>query len=150
VRVVASLGVLAGLVALGLAADVLPGGLGGSWFQRLLGQVAAGSAGVPRGNPILATVFTATMALLLLSGWYGPRYLDRFRDELPPAAATAAARRLYWWALNRGYLDQSYDRAVVGPTMALGRAFERFDSAVLDRPVPPAAPASARRLRSAH
>ncbi|MDQ3432952.1 MAG: NADH-quinone oxidoreductase subunit L, partial [Actinomycetota bacterium] len=141
VRLVAPLCVLAGVVALGLAADVLPGGLDGSWFQRLLGQVAAGSVGVPLGNPFLATLFTVTIALLLLSGWYGPRYLDRFRDEFPPAASTAAARRLYWWALNRGYFDESYDRAVVAPTTALGRALERFDRAVLDRPPPPATPA---------
>jgi len=135
-RVLAALGVLAGLVALGVAVDVLPGGLGGSWFQRLLGQVAAGDVGVPLGNPLLATLFTGTIALLLLSGWYGPRYLDRFRDELPAAASPAAARRLYWGALNRSYLDESYDRFVVAPATALGRALERFDTGVLDRPVP--------------
>ena len=136
-RLVAPLCVLAALVAVGLATDVLPGGLDGSWFQRLLGQGAAGSIGVPMGNPILVTLLTATIALLLLSGWYGPRYLDRFRDELPPTAGPAAARRLYWGALNRGYLDDAYQRAVIAPTMALGRALERFDSAILDRPVPP-------------
>ena len=136
-RLVAPLCVLAALVAVGLATDVLPGGLDGSWFQRLLGQGAAGSIGVPMGNPILATLLTATIALLLLSGWYGPRYLDRFRDELPPTAGPAAARRLYWGALNRGYLDDAYQRAVIAPTLALGRALVRFDSAMLDRPVPP-------------
>jgi NADH-quinone oxidoreductase subunit L len=141
-RLVAPLGVLAGLVALGMAADVLPGGLEGSWFQRMLGEVAGGSVDVPLGNPLLATVLTAAIGLLLLSGWYGPRYLDRFRDELPPSTSTAAARRVYWWALNRGYLDESYDRAIVAPTTALGRALERFDSAVLDRAPPPPAPAT--------
>jgi len=136
-RLVAPLCVLAALVAVGLVTDVLPGGLDGSWFQRLLGQGAAGSIGVPMGNPILVTLLAATIALLLLSGWYGPRYLDRFRDELPPTAGPAAARRLYWGALNRGYLDDAYQRAVIVPTLALGRALVRFDSAMLDRPVPP-------------
>ena len=135
-RLAAPLGFLAGLVALGLGFNILPGGLDGSWFQRLLGQVAAGSSDVPLGNPLLATVFLGTVALLLLSGWYGPRYLDRFRDELPATATPPAARRLYWWALSRGYLDDTYDRYVVAPTAALGRALERFDRAVLDRPAP--------------
>jgi len=141
-RLVVALGVLAGLVALGLAVDVLPGGLDGSWFQRLLGQVAAGSVDVPLGNVLLTAVFTGTIALLLLSGWYGPRYLDRFREELPASAGPAAMRRLYWWGLNRGYLDDFYGRAIVAPTAALGRALERFDMAVLDRPAPPPAPAT--------
>jgi len=143
-RSVAPLGVLAGLVALGLAAGVLPGGLDGSWFQRLLGEGAAGDVGVPPGNPLVAALFTATIALLLLSGWYGARYLDRFRDELPPAASPAVARRLYWWALNRGYLDDTYDRTIVAPTTALGRTLERFDSAVLDRPPPSVSPQTRR------
>ncbi|MCA1572588.1 MAG: hypothetical protein LC798_20280 [Chloroflexi bacterium] len=135
-RLAAPLGFLAGLVALGLGFNILPGGLDGSWFQRLLGQVAAGSGDVPLGNPLLATVFLSTVALLLISGWYGPRYLDRFRDELPATATPPIVRRLYWWALNRGYLDDTYDRYVVAPTAALGRALERFDRAVLDRPAP--------------
>ncbi|MBA2633301.1 MAG: NADH-quinone oxidoreductase subunit L [Chloroflexi bacterium] len=141
-RLVVALGVLAGLAALGWAVGVLPGGLDGSWFQRLLGQVAVGSVDVPLGNPLLTAVFTGTVALLLLSGWYGPRYLDRFREELPASAGPAAMRRLYWWGLNRGYLDDFYDRAVVAPTAALGRALERFDIAALDRPTPPPAPAT--------
>jgi NADH-quinone oxidoreductase subunit L len=138
-RLVTPLLVLAGLVALGVVLDILPGGLEGSWFQRLLGSVAAGSAGVPPGNPLVATLFVGAIAALLLSGWYGPRYLDRFREELPATANPTAARRLYWWALNRGYIDEAYGRTVVGPTTALGRALERFDRAVLDRPPPSAA-----------
>jgi len=140
-RLVVPLGVLAGLVALGWAVGILPGGLDGSWFQRLLGQDAVQEA-QPLGNPILATLFIVSIALLLLSGWYGPRYLDRFRDELPDAAVNPAARRLYWWALNRGYLDESYERAIVAPTTSLGRALERFDSVVLDRQTTPSASAT--------
>ncbi|MDQ3476349.1 MAG: hypothetical protein M3492_08465, partial [Actinomycetota bacterium] len=128
--------VLAGLVALGWALDVLPGGLPGSWFHRVLGSAVPGEVGVPPGNPFVTVLLAGTVVLLLLSGWYGPRYLDRFRDELPATATPPAARRLYWWALSRGYLDDTYDRYVVAPTAALGRALERFDRAVLDRPAP--------------
>lgn len=139
-RLIAPLCVLAGLGALGVAVDILPGGLHGSWFQRLLGEVTGGNVGIPLGNPLLAATFTATIALLLLSGWYGPRYLDRFRAELPAEANPAVARRLYWGALNRGYLDDAYDRTIVAATTALGRTLERFDLAVLDRPPPATAP----------
>ncbi len=138
-RLVAPLCVLAGLVALGFATEVLPGGLPGSWFQRLLDPSAVGSDAVPLGNPALATLFTAMIALLLLSGWFGPRYLDRFRAELPAETRPAGERRLYWAALNGGYLDEYYARAILAPTMALGRALESFDKAVLDRPFPPLA-----------
>jgi NADH-quinone oxidoreductase subunit L len=132
-RLIKPLLVLAGLVALGLVLDVLPGGLTGSWFQRLLSPAVDGNVGVPLGNPLVAVLLTGAIALLLLSGWYSPRYLDRYRDELPPAAVPATARRLYWWSLNRGYLDDVYGRRVVAPATALGRALDRFDSAVFDR-----------------
>jgi len=141
-RLLWPLGVLAGLVALGLAAGVLPGGLDGSWFQRLLSPAVTGTGDLPLGNAILAMLLIASITLLLLSGWYGTRYLDRFREELPAAAGPPLARRLYWGALNRGYLDDVYGRSAVAPTFALGRAFERFDRAVLDRP-PPSATAPA-------
>jgi hypothetical protein len=58
------------------------------------------------------------------------------------------ARRLYWGALNRGYLDDVYGRVAVAPTLALGRAFERFDRAVLDRPPPSATPPAGLQLTS--
>ncbi|MDQ3734937.1 MAG: NADH-quinone oxidoreductase subunit L, partial [Actinomycetota bacterium] len=138
-RLILAWGVLAGLIALGWVLGVLPGGFNGSWFQRLLG-VGPSGADPTMGHPILVILFIGTIALLLLSGWYGPRYLDRFREELPPASGPGAARRLYWWALNRGYLDESYNRAIVAPTTALGRAAERLDTALLDRPAAPSVP----------
>jgi hypothetical protein len=49
-------------------------------------------------------------------------------------------RRLYWGALNRGYLDDVYGRAAVAPALALGRTLERLDRAVLDRPPPAVTP----------
>ena len=141
-RLIGPLCLLAGLVGLGLAAGVLPGGLEGSWFQRLLGGAVTGNDSLPRSNVVLSVVFAGVIAALLLSGWYAPRYLDRFRDELPAGAGPAIARRVYWWAVNRGYLDEAYDRGVVAPTRALGRTLERFDSALLDRASAAAVPAS--------
>jgi hypothetical protein len=84
---------------------------------------------------VLAAVFAGTLALLLVSGVYGPRYLDRFRDEQPAGAAPPLARRLYWGGLNRGYLDEVYERTFVRSTMALGRWLARFDRRVIDRTV---------------
>ena len=138
-RVLVPMVVLAGLVAVGLALDVLPGGLQGSWFQRLLDPVTRNSPDVPPGHLVLWLLFAIAIGLLLLSGWLGPRYLDRFRDELPPEHYRPAARRMYWWALGRGYLDEGFDRALVVPSLALGRALERFDLTVIDRSVTPGA-----------
>ncbi len=132
-RVLGPLAVVVALIAVGVAVGVLPGGLEGSWFHRLLGEAGGAASGVPAGNPVLAAVFAGTLALLLVSGVYGPRYLDRFRDEQPAGGAPPLARRLYWGGLNRGYLDEVYERTFVRSTIALGRSLARFDRRVIDR-----------------
>ncbi len=134
-RVLGPVAVVVALIVVGVAVGILPGGLEGSWFHRLLGETGGAASGVPGGNPVLAAVFAGTLALLLVSGVYGPRYLDRFRDEQPAGAAPPLARRLYWGGLNRGYLDEVYERTFVRTTMALGRSLARFDRRVIDRTV---------------
>jgi len=132
-RLLGPVAVVVALIAVGVAVGVLPGGLEGSWFHRLLGEAGGAASGVPAGNPVLAAVFAGTLALLLVSGVYGPRYLDRFRDEQPAGGAPPLARRLYWGGLNRGYLDEVYERTFVRSTIALGRSLARFDRRVIDR-----------------
>jgi len=140
-RLIGPLVVIAVLVVLGWAAGVLPGGIEGTWFHGLLDEVAGVGAALPAGNPLMAGLFIGALALLAVSGVYGPRFLDRFRDELPAGAVPPVARRLYWRALDRGLLDENYGRAFVGPTAALGRALRRFDRRVIDRATGAAAPA---------
>jgi NADH-quinone oxidoreductase subunit L len=140
-RLIGPLVVIAGLVGLGWAAGVLPGGIEGTWFHGVLDEVAGVGAAVPAGNPLLAGLFIGALALLAVSGVYGPRFLDRFRDELPAGAVRPLGRRLYWRALDRGLLDENYGRAFVGPTAALRRALRRFDRRVIDRATGAAAPA---------
>ncbi|MDQ3628730.1 MAG: NADH-quinone oxidoreductase subunit L [Actinomycetota bacterium] len=132
-RMLGPMVVIAVLVALGWAAGVLPGGIEGTWFYGLLDEVAGVGAALPAGNPLMAGLFVGALALLAVSGVYGPRFLDRFRDELPAGAVPPVARRLYWRALDRGLLDENYTRAIVGPTVALGRLLRRFDRRVIDR-----------------
>ena len=139
-RLIGPLVVIAGLVGLGWAAGILPGGIEGTWFHGVLDEVAGVGAAVPAGHPLVAGLFIGALALLAVSGVYGPRFLDRFRDELPAGAVRPLGRRLYWRTLNRGLLDENYARAFVWPTAALGRTLRRFDQHVIDR-TPTAAPA---------
>ena len=132
-RLIGPLLVIAALVVAGWAAGVLPGGIDGSWFYGLLDEVAGAGAALPAGNPLLAALFIAALALLAGSGVYAPRFLDRFREELPAGAVPPLARRLYWGALHRGLLDESYARAIGRPITALGQTLRRFDRRVLDR-----------------
>ncbi|CAN5807146.1 hypothetical protein BH20ACT4_BH20ACT4_00150 [soil metagenome] len=140
-RLIGPLVVIAVLVAIGWAAGVLPGGIEGTWFHGLLDEVTGVGAALPAGNPLIAGLFIGALALLAVSGVYGPRFLDRFRDELPAGVAPPMARRLYWRVLHRGLLDENYGRAIVRPTLALGRALRRFDRRVIDRAIGTAAPA---------
>ena len=140
-RLIGPLVVIAVLVAVGWAAGVLPGGIEGTWFHGLLDEVAGVGTALPAGNPLMAGLFIGALALLAVSGVYGPRFLDRFRDELPASAVPPVARRLYWRALDRGLLDENYGRAFVGPTFALGRMLRRFDRRVIHQAPGAAAPA---------
>lgn len=140
-RLIAPLAVIALLVAGGRVAGILPGGIEGTWFHSLLDEVAGAGAALPAGHPLMAGLFIGSLALLAVSGIYGPRFLDRFRDELPAGAVQPVARRLYWRALDRGLLDENYGRALVGPTLALGRTLRRFDRSVIDRATGASAPA---------
>jgi len=140
-RLIAPLAVIVLLVAAGRVAGILPGGIEGTWFHGLLDEVAGVGAALPAGNPVMAGLFIGALALLAVSGIYGARFLDRFRDELPAGAAQPMARRLYWRALDRGLLDENYGRALVGPTVALGRTLRRFDRRVIDRATGASAPA---------
>ncbi len=131
-RLMGPLLVIAALIALGWAAGVLPGGLEGTWFYQLLDDSVAVDAGLPAGNPLVAGLFIGTLVLLAVSGVFGPRFLDRFRAEPPAGVVPPLARRLYWRALGRGLLDETYARAVVGPTVALGQTLRQFDRRVID------------------
>jgi len=103
--------------------------------------VAGVGAALPAGNPLMAGLVTGALVLLAASGVYGSRFLDRFRDELPADAVPPVARRLYWRAVHRGLLDENYARAVVGPTVALGRTLRLLDRRLIDRATGPVTPA---------
>jgi NADH-quinone oxidoreductase subunit L len=141
-RLLGPLAVVVALVAVGWAAGVLPGGIEGTWFHGLLDATAGVGSALPAGNPLMAGLFVGALVLLAASGVYGPRFLDRFRDELPAGAVPPLARRLYWRALDRGLLDENYARAFVGPTAALGRTLRRFDRRVIDGVTGAAVPAA--------
>ncbi len=125
--------VLVALLVAGWFAGILPGGIPGSWFYRLLEEVVAVGSAVPAGNPLVAGLFLGGLGLLAASGVFGPRFLDRFRDEMPADVIPPVARRLYWGALDRGLIDETYRRFFVSPTVALGLMLRRLDRRGIDR-----------------
>jgi hypothetical protein len=119
------------LVAVAAAIRLVPGGLPGSWFAALLAPtVAPTSASVEA--PFAATaVLVAALTCLALSGIVTPRFFDRFRPEPPAGSSSPFARRLYFAASNRVWLDEVADRGTAGVTR-VGMAIDRFDRVALD------------------
>jgi len=80
------------------------------------------------------------MILILVAGWFTPLYLDRFRPERS-GLLLFKMRGIYNLAVNRFWLDEFYDVAVVQPTTKLGRLLDRLDTGLIDRatgiPAPP-------------
>lgn len=121
-----------GLVAAAVAVRLVPGGLAGSWFAELLGPLVVPETGTPLEAPPASTaVLIAALICLLASGLAVPRFFDRFRPEQPAGAGGPFARRLYFAAVNRAWLDEAADRATAALTRT-GTAVDRFERAVLD------------------
>lgn len=120
-----------GLVAVAVAVRLVPGGVEGSWFAQLLAPTVSQS-GAPVEAPFASTVvLLAALICLMLSGIAVPRFFDRFRPEAPPGTGGRFARRLYFAAANRAWLDEAADRATAALTRA-GAGVDRFERAVLD------------------
>jgi len=138
--------VLALIVGIGLALGVLPGGTEGTWFERLVTPVVAAEPGVPPGNPVLGFALMGLMILILVTGWFTPLFLDRFRPERP-GLVLFKLRGLYHLVVNRFWLDELYGLAVIRPTIKLGHVLDRFDTGLIDRAT--GLPIASRRVQSA-
>jgi len=134
------------IVVVGIALGVLPGGTEGTWFERLVTPVVATEPGVPAGSTVLTIALMGLMILILIAGWFTPLYFDRFRPERP-GIHLIRMRGLYNLAVNRFWLDEFYELAVIRPTIRLGHLLDRIDTGVIDRAT--GLPTSPRRLHSA-
>lgn len=119
------------LIAVGIALGILPGGIGGSWFADLLAPAVTATVAPLNAPPAAMMVLIAALLLLAISGIAVPRFFDRFRAEQPAGAGSSFARRLYFAASNRMWLDDLAERAT-GAAVRVGVAVDRFDRVVLD------------------
>ncbi len=119
--------VLAGLSIIGGFLGVPPQN---GWFHHFLGPVTAATA-EPHGGlgQELALMGAATVIALL--GWGLAHYLYSLRPE---RAGQWAARlpRAYSTLLNKYYVDEAYDAAVVEPTKRVGTLWDWFDKTIID------------------
>lgn len=138
--------VLVLLGAVGFLLGLLPGGVEGTWFQKLLAPVVASQTFPNGGHPILTYTLMALLAVMLFSSWFTALYLERFKPELP-GWILLKKRGLYNMALSRFWLDEFYDTFVIGPCKQLGHLLGRLDTNVIDRAV--GAPAPAGKIRTA-
>jgi len=139
------LATLAVLAAVGLAFGLLPGGVDNTWFNQFISPVVTVQASQAGGSPVLAYILFGSIGLLLLASWFTAMYLDRFKPEL--SSALLKMRWAYALVVNRFYLDEIYDVVFVQTAKRLGKAFDRFDSKVIDRIV--GAPTSASHVGTA-
>ena len=122
---------LVAAVAVGALLDILPGGMAGTWFGKFLAPIVTISPTVA-ATSMLSYGVVAAIGLLFLSGWTTAVFMDRYATEVP-GGSLLKMRRIYNLALHRFYIDEFYGKYVVGVTERLGRAFERFDTKVIDR-----------------
>ena len=123
---------IASAAAIGIALGVLPGGLENGWFRSLLDPIISQKPAATGGSLALTSVLFVLMALILLYAWFTALFLDRFKAELP-GLALLKLRGAYNLALNRFWLDDVYNRYVVGAAKSLGNRLDRFDAKVIDR-----------------
>jgi len=130
----------------GYVLGLLPGGVEGTWFQKLLAPVVASQEFPVGGHPVLTYLLMALLAVMVFSSWFTALYLERFKPELP-GWVLIKKRWLYNLSLGRFWLEDIYEVLVVKPCKALGHQLDRLDTGIIDRAV--GAPAPAGKIRTA-
>ena len=136
---------LALVLAIGFSLDMLPGGVEGTWFADFLGPAVSMSETVA-SQSVWGYGAAAAIGLLFISAWTTALFMDRYQPEVP-GTTLIKARSLYNLALHRFYIDEFYNRYIVGTAIRLGKLFERFDGEVIDKAV--GAPVAGERIGSA-
>ena len=131
-KMVKPLVALAVIVVAGFTLGLLPGGTQGTWFQDFLAPAVPGQPSIPPANPVLAATLLGLIVLMLAVGWFIPLYFGRFHPERP-GLFLFKHRGLYNLAVNRFWLDELYDVAVIQPARKLGRLLERVDTELIER-----------------
>jgi NADH-quinone oxidoreductase subunit L len=104
---------------------------GWNGIEAVLGPVlpSGGHAEPDSGLQLSLMLISVTVAL---AGWMTARYFYLTRPDLPDRLAGRAAG-FYRLSLNKGYIDELYDRLVVRPTnRAADRLWRQVDVRVID------------------
>ncbi len=109
----------------------------GHWLEPVVGKVAAGNG--PRESHAFEYGLMILSVGIALIG-IGAAWVVYRRKEGAPARAFAE-RNPVWYGrvLNKYYVDEAYDRAVVQPLLQLNERTGRFDNEVIDGAVNAAA-----------
>ena len=135
-----ALGFVAGTAGVVVLAAVWSPLAGWTWFERFMASVLPSPfRGLPpssaEGTLVLAAVTVAALTLLA-AAWGGLRAALRLRGAAAPGLWDRWGATVYVVVLNRGYVDEIYQAALVRPTLSLARWLsDSFDAGVIDRAV---------------
>ena len=135
-----ALGFVAGIVGVVTLGSVWSPLLGWAWFERFMASVLPSPLrGAPpsaaEGTLALAAVTVAALTLLA-AAWGALRTALRGRAGEAPGPWERWGAALYVVVLNRGYVDEIYQAALVRPTLSLARWLsDSLDVGVIDRAV---------------
>ncbi len=130
--------VLALLSVIGGLIGVIPGGLENGWFHQFLQPVvrssgAGGEAAHAEGH-LLAYILMAVTTVIGVAGWFTAHYFYRLKPAQPDILMNRM-QGAYALILNKYWVDEAYDKVFVEPSKAVGRGFDRADTAGIDRAV---------------
>jgi NADH-quinone oxidoreductase subunit L len=101
------------------------------WFHHFLAPAVAVAGEAHHVGLQAMLILMAVATLIALGGWGLAHYLYSIRPETADELV-ARAPRVYTTLLNKYYVDEFYDAAIVEPTKRLGRVWDWLDRSVID------------------